>query len=94
MRSVKWLFIFLAAAFFSFIFLSMNSAGAPDMFIENAVYSNDQSQEQILIASGRDNATDYKYIIIDDISEAPENWSQSDFNDSSWSLGAAPFGDR
>ncbi|MFL2944688.1 MAG: hypothetical protein ACJZ33_01435, partial [Candidatus Poseidoniales archaeon] len=94
MRSVKGFFIFLAIAFFSLTFLSMNSAGAPDLFIEDVVYSNDQSQEQLLIASGRDNATDYKYLIIDDITEAPENWSQSDFNDSSWSLGAAPFGDR
>ena len=81
MRSVKGFFIFLAIAFFSLIFLSMNSAGAPDLFIEDVVYSNDQSQEQLLIASGRDNATDYKYLIIDDISEAPENWSMPEFND-------------
>ena len=47
-----------------------------------------------LIESGRDNATLYRYLILDDYSEAPENWSQPGFNDSNWSFGGAPFGDR
>ncbi len=94
MRREFGILIFLAIAIISLTFLSIEAEGAPDLFIEDVVYSNGQSQEQLLIASGRDNATDYKYLIIDDITEAPENWSQSDFNDSSWSLGAAPFGDR
>ncbi|MDP7590916.1 MAG: CARDB domain-containing protein, partial [Candidatus Poseidoniia archaeon] len=47
-----------------------------------------------LVESGRDNATLYRYLILDDYSEAPENWSQPGFNDSGWLLGAAPFGDR
>ena len=33
-------------------------------------------------------------MILDDYSQAPTNWFESDFNDSSWSFGAAPFGDR
>lgn len=46
-----------------------------------------------LVESGRDNATLYRYLILDDYSQAPENWSQPGFNDSGWLLGAAPFGD-
>ena len=46
-----------------------------------------------LVESGRDNATLYRYLILDDYSEAPENWSQPGFNDSGWLLGAAPFAD-
>ena len=86
--------IFLAIAAGSLIFLSIEAEGAPDLFIDSAEYSNDQSQERLLVASGRDNATDFKYLIIDDISDSPENWSLPEFNDSSWNLGAAPFGDR
>jgi hypothetical protein len=46
-----------------------------------------------LVESGRDNATLYRYLILDDYSQAPENWSQPGFNDSGWLLGPAPFGD-
>ena len=94
MRHELGTIIFLAIAAISLIFLSIEAEGAPDLFIDNAEYSNDQSQERLLVASGRDNATDYKYLIIDDINDSPENWSLPEFNDSSWSFGAAPFGDR
>ena len=66
----------------------------PDPFIDSAVYSQDGYDEIILVEDGRDNATFFKYLIINDYSEAPENWSKTDFNDSAWSFGAAPFGDR
>ena len=33
-------------------------------------------------------------MILDDYSEAPDNWFESNFNDSGWLLSAAPFGDR
>ena len=94
MRCMSGPYIFLAIAFISLTFLSINSEGAPDLFIGDVEYSNGQSQERLLIESGRDNATNFRYLIIDDISESPENWSMPEFNDSSWSLGAAPFGDR
>ena len=94
MRHELGTIIFLAIAAISLIFLSIEAEGAPDLFIDNAEYSNDQSQERLLVASGRDNATNFKYLIIDDINDSPENWSLPEFNDSSWSFGAAPFGDR
>ncbi|MEE3208207.1 MAG: CARDB domain-containing protein, partial [Candidatus Thermoplasmatota archaeon] len=47
-----------------------------------------------LVESGLDNGTMFRFLILDDYSEAPENWSQPWFDDSNWSLGAAPFGDR
>ena len=94
MRCILGVHTFLAIALISLTFLSVNSEGEPDLFIQDVEYSNDYSQERLLVQSGRDNATNYKYLIIDDISESPENWSMPDFNDSAWSLGAAPFGDR
>lgn len=88
------IYTFLAIALISLTFLSVESQGEPDLFIEDVKYSNDYSQERVLVQSGRDNATNFRYLILDDISESPENWSMPDFNDSAWSLGAAPFGDR
>ena len=87
-------YTFLAIVLISLTFISINSEGSPDLFIDDVEYSNDQSQARQLIVSGRDNATNFKYLIIDDISESPENWSMPEYNDTSWSLGAAPFGDR
>ncbi len=69
-------------------------AGETDPYIDDVLYSKDSTESKTLVQSGRDNATFYKYLILDDYSEAPENWSQSDFNDTAWNLGAAPFGDR
>ena len=94
MKSILGVYIFLAIALISLTLISINSEGSPDLFIDDAEYSNDQSQTRQLIVSGRDNATNFKYLIIDDISESPENWSMPEYNDTSWSLGAAPFGDR
>ena len=55
--------------------------GEPDPFIDNAVYSKEGYDEIILVEDGRDNATFFKYLIINDYSEAPENWSETGFND-------------
>jgi hypothetical protein len=65
-----------------------------DPFVDEMLYSTGSTESTVLIQSGRDNATFYRYLIIDDYSESPENWSQPGFNDSNWLLGAAPFGDR
>ena len=70
------------------------TSGEPDPFIDNAVYSKEGYDEIILVEDGRDNATFFKYLIINDYNEAPENWSETGFNDSAWAFGAAPFGDR
>ena len=73
---------------------SENAVSEADPYIDEVLYSGESSESKVLVQSGRDNAIFYKYLILDDYSEAPENWSQSDFNDSAWSLGSAPFGDR
>ncbi len=57
-------------------------------------FTEEAEDATVLVASGRDNATNFRYLILDDYSEAPENWSQPGFNDSGWLLGSAPFGDR
>ena len=76
------------------ILASSTVTGETDPYIDEVLYSKDSTESKTLVQSGRDNATFYKYLIIDDYSEAPTNWSQSNYNDSAWTLGAAPFGDR
>ena len=71
-----------------------SSEAQEDPYIEDAVYSKGSEESTKIVLSGRDNATFYKYLILDDYSEAPTDWYESEFNDSSWSIGAAPFGDR
>ena len=73
----------------------MPTSGAQqEPYINEVMYSKDNAESLTIVQSGRDNATYYKYLIIDDYSEAPLNWSKPDFNDTSWVFGAAPFGDR
>ena len=85
----------IPVALIAAIFLTSSTVvGETDPYIDEVLYSKDSTESKTLVQSGRDNATFYKYLILDDYSEAPENWSQSDFNDTTWSLGAAPFGDR
>ena len=76
------------------IFFTDDSTAEVDPFIDEVLYSKEGSDTKVLVQSGRDNATFYKYLILDDFSEAPENWASKTFDDSSWSNGAAPFGDR
>jgi len=75
-------------------FASHVAIAEADPFVDEVLYSTGSTEGIVLVESGRDNATYYRYLIIDDYSESPENWSQPEFNDSNWSLGAAPFGDR
>ena len=70
------------------------SEAQEDPFIDEVMYSKDSAESLTIVQSGRDNATFYKYLIINDYSEAPDNWSEPGFNDTSWGFGAAPFGDR
>ena len=72
----------------------LSAIGESDPFIDQVVYSRSTGEDITLVQSGRDNATYYRYLIIDDYNDSPENWSQPSFNDSSWAIGAAPFGDR
>jgi len=47
-----------------------------------------------VVPSGRDNATLYKYQILDDVSQFPTDWYEPWYNDSGWNVTAAPFGDK
>ena len=76
------------------ILVSDNTISEADPYIDEILYSADSTESKILVQSGRDNATYYRYLILDDYSEAPDNWFESNFNDSGWLLSAAPFGDR
>ncbi len=76
------------------ILFSDNTISESDPYIDEILYSADSTESKILVQSGRDNATYYRYLILDDYSEAPDNWFESSFNDSGWLLSAAPFGDR
>ena len=76
------------------ILVNDNAISEADPYIDEILYSADSTESKILVQSGRDNATYYRYLILDDYSEAPDNWFESSFNDSGWLLSAAPFGDR
>ncbi len=71
-----------------------SSEGESDPYIEEVIYSKSSEETSTIVISGRDNATFYRYLILDDYSQAPADWYEPNFNDSSWSFGAAPFGDR
>ena len=70
------------------------SEAQQEPYIDEVMYSKNSAESLTIVQSGRDNATYYKYLILDDYSEAPENWFEANFNDSEWVLSAAPFGDR
>ena len=94
---MKWkicVALILVAAIAIIGFGSQQAEGETDPFIDQVLYSRNTLEEITIVQSGRDNATYYRYLIIDDYSESPENWSQPGFNDSDWAIGAAPFGDR
>jgi hypothetical protein len=77
--------------------LAVPTDGEVDLQALSLEYGYDLVEGEVpitLVESGRDNGTQFRYLILDDYSEAPENWSQPGFNDSNWSFGGAPFGDR
>ena len=89
--------ILLLVATITALTLAVPGSGEADLQALSLEYGYDLVEGEIpvtLVESGLDNGTMFRYLILDDYSEAPENWSQPWFNDSNWSLGAAPFGDR
>ena len=95
-RDVKWKinFIVLAVLALAITVYMPTSEAQEDPYIEDVIYSKGSEESSTIVLSGRDNATFYRYLILDDYSEAPVNWSNADFNDTSWEFGGAPFGDR
>ncbi len=72
-----------------------------DIDITALKYTNDfeNGDPVTIVSSGKDDATAYNYNFYDDDDDdcdqqscIPENWYAVDFDDSNWSLGAAPFG--
>ena len=94
MKSRLWIFLFIAAIITVKLSTSKEATGEADPFVDEVLYSSSSVEENTIILSGRDNATYYRYLIIDDYDDSPENWSQPGFNDSGWVIAAAPFGDR
>ena len=88
------IFAIFMALLGAMLLASDNAISEADPYIDEVLYSVDSTESKILVQSGRDNATYYRYLILDDYSEAPDNWFETNFNDSGWVLSAAPFGDR
>jgi len=80
------------------IVLLLNSAigESPEVEIHSLNYTNDfENGEAIIqIHSGKNNSTDYKYKIFDDDDDFPDDWEENEFDDSSWDMGNAPFGNK
>ena len=72
--------ITLLLALTGVILFTDNSAAEVDPFIDEVLYSKDGADTRVLVQSGRDNATFYRYLILDDYSEAPENTPDSFFH--------------
>ena len=94
MNSKLWVFLFLTATVAVVVSSGQEATGEADPFVDEVLFSSSSVEDTIVLQSGRDNATYYRYMIIDDYDDSPENWSQPGFNDSEWEIGAAPFGDR
>ena len=86
LRDVKWKknLVVLAILALAITFYMPTSEAQEDPFIENVIYSKGSEESSTIVLSGRDNATYYRYLILDDYSQAPTNWYESDFNDSLW----------
>ena len=92
----RYSFAVLVFAFLLSLAASNASSEEVDLTVTALDYTNDfEGGEPVtVVQNGRDNDTLFRYLILDDYSEAPEDWTQLGFNDSSWFIGAAPFGDR
>ena len=80
------------------IVLLLNSAigESPEVEIHSLNYTNDFENGEAIIQvhSGKNNSTDYKYKIFDDNDDFPDDWEENEFDDSSWDMGNAPFGNK
>ena len=94
MKGIIKAILILMATVAAMTLTGLGAVGESDPFIDQVVYSRNAGEDVTVVQSGRDNATYYRYLILDDYADSPENWSQPNFNDSTWAIGAAPFGDR
>ncbi|MEO2180654.1 MAG: hypothetical protein ABGW86_05195, partial [Candidatus Poseidoniia archaeon] len=93
--------LFLAVIMLTLALVETANGDDADIDITTIKYTNDfENGDPItIVSSGKDDATAYNYNFYDDDDDdcdqqscIPENWYAVDFDDSNWSLGAAPFG--
>lgn len=79
----------------AFIFGSAGAEGS-EVSITDLKYTNDFEKGEAvnLIPSGKNQSTTYSYKIFDDNDDFPEDWEEKEFDDSSWEIGNAPFGNK
>ena len=70
--------ITLLLALTGVILFTDNSVAEVDPFIDEVLYSKDGADTRVLVQSGRDNATFYRYLILDDYSDEPQEDESSD----------------
>ena len=81
----------------SITLLSNSAIGEdPDVEINSFNYTNDfeNGESIIYVHSGKNNSTEYTYKIFDDDDDFPDDWEEHEFDDSSWDIGNAPFGNK
>ena len=57
----------LAIVVLAIIVYLPTSEAQEDPFLDNVLYSKDSEESSTVVLSGRDNATNYRYLILDDI---------------------------
>ena len=72
------------------------NAEASDIEILEINYNNnyESGDAVIIIESGKNTSTSFKYSIFNDNDDFPDDWNENNFNDSEWSYGETPFGNK
>ena len=76
--------------------LIIPNAEANDIEILEINYNNnyENGDAVIIVESGKNASTSFKYSIFDDNDDFPDDWNENNFNDSEWSNGETPFGNK
>ena len=79
-----------------FIGFVVPNAEASDIEILEINYNNnyESGDAVIIIESGKNTSTSFKYSFFDDNDDFPDDWNENNFNDSEWSNGETPFGNK
>ncbi len=80
----------------SMICLGGVKAEDPEIDISAIKYTNDfENGEAVnIVASGKNESTEYSFRIFDDDDDFPDDWEEQSFDDSDWDVGSAPFGNK
>ena len=93
MLSFKKFLLLTCAILIGFI---VPNVEASDIEILEINYNNnyESGDAVVIIESGKNASTSFKYSIFDDNDDFPDDWNQNNFNDSEWSNGETPFGNK